>query len=451
MLTLVVALSAQAQGADLEERIRELERQVELLQEQLAEQDSALVARLMRQIEAITREIEELKLGQEVAVSADEGAFGLGPAASKVYRVDGGVSIGGYGEILYENFSGEREDGLPSGKTDQLDVLRAVVYVGYKFDDQFLFNSEIELEHAGTGGSGSVSVEFAYLDYLASQNLGIRGGLVLLPMGLINELHEPPTFLGSERPETERQIIPGTWREVGLGVFGEAAGLAYRAYVVNGLDAVGDGSSGADGFSSGGLRGGRQKGSRAVAEDFAGVARLDYVRQLGVIIGASGYVGESGQNNLVDPEDPASETVGALTVILEGHAEYRAHGLDLRGLIAWASVDDAELINEAKGFTSDESVGEELFGWYVQAGYDVLHRTRTRHQLIPYVRFEQLDTQQEVPAGFSSNPANDRQIISLGAAWKPLTNIIVKADYQIHSNEADTGVDQVSAVIGYLF
>ena len=221
--------------------------------------------------------------------------------------------------------------------------------------------------------------------------------------------------------------------------------------MVNGLDAVGNGSSGADGFSSGGLRGGRQKGSKAVAEDFAGVARLDYVRQLGVIIGASGYVGESGQNNLVDPDDPASETVGALTVILEGHAEYRAHGLDLRGLIAWASVDDAELINEAKGFTGDESVGEELFGWYVQAGYDVLHRIRTRHQLIPYVRFEQLDTQQEVPAGFSSNPANDRQIISLGAAWKPLTNIIVKADYQIHSNEADTGVDQVSAAMGYLF
>ena len=226
MLTLVVALSAQAQDADLEERIRELERQVELLQEQLARQDSAWVARLLRQIEAITREIEELKLGQDVAVSADEGVFGFGPAASKVYRVDGGVAIGGYGEILYENFSGEREDGLPSGKTDQLDALRAVVYVGYKFDDQFLFNSEIELEHAGTGGSGSVSVEFAYLDYLASQNLGIRGGLVLLPMGFINELHEPPTFLGSERPETERQIIPSTWREVGLGVFGEAAGLA---------------------------------------------------------------------------------------------------------------------------------------------------------------------------------------------------------------------------------
>jgi hypothetical protein len=255
--------AARGQDEDLAKRVEQLERQVEQLQQQLAVQDSAQLAQLRRQIEALTREIEELRLGEEVVVAADTGLYGFGPAASKVYRTTQGVSIGGYGEALYENFSDLTEDGNPSGKTDQIDFLRAVFYFGYKFNDRLLFNSEIELEHASTSQSGSVSVEFAYLDYRATNLLGVRGGLVLIPMGFINELHEPPTFLGTERPETEQRIIPTTWRENGVGVFGEAGGFVYRGYLVNGLDAVGGGSSKAAGFSAAGLRGGRQKGSKA--------------------------------------------------------------------------------------------------------------------------------------------------------------------------------------------
>jgi hypothetical protein len=273
-LTAVIAGPLLAQEPDLEKRLEELQRQVELLQQELAVRDSATVAELRRQIEIITRELEEMKLGREVVVQADTGVYGFGPAASKVYQVNQGVSIGGYGEMLYERFSGKREDGTPSDKTDQIDFLRAVVYVGYKFDERFLFNSELEFEHASTGQAGSVSVEFAYLDYLAWENAGLRAGLVLVPMGFLNELHEPSTFLGTERPETERRIIPTTWRENGIGAFGDFGGFALRGYVVNGLDAVGGGSSKADGFSASGLRGGRQKGSKAVAENFAGVARV---------------------------------------------------------------------------------------------------------------------------------------------------------------------------------
>jgi len=118
-------------------------------------------------------------------------------------------------------------------------------------------------------------------------------------MGFINEQHEPTTFLGSERPATERYIIPTTWRKHGLGVFGQVGAFAYRGYVVNGLDAIGDGTSKAKGFSSEGLRGGRQKGSKAVAENFAGVARVDYLGLLGLMPGTSIYAGNSGQGNVV--------------------------------------------------------------------------------------------------------------------------------------------------------
>jgi len=412
------------------------------------ERDTTEIAQLKAQIEAITREIEELKLGRAVVARADTAGFGLGPAASKVYRAPEGVSLGGYGEVLYEHFRAAREDRQPSGRTDQLDALRVIAYLGYKFNEKWLFNSEIEFEHGSTGGTGEVSVEFAYLDYRLSPSLGFRGGLLLVPMGLINELHEPPTFLGTTRPVTEQVIVPSTWRESGLGVFGGLGDVAYRVYLINGLDAASAGS--ASGFGAGGIRGGRQSGSRAVAEDLAAVARVDYTGVLGLTVGGSAYLGNSGQNQTVvgtgGPIDLA-----ARTFIWEGHLAYQRDGLDLRGLYAMATVDQAAAVNAALGLAGASSVGERLVGWYGQAGYDVLRTTRLGHQLVPYVRYERVNTQDRVPTGFAANPANDRRIVSVGAAWRPIGTIALKVDYLFQHNEARTGVGQLNANLSYLF
>lgn len=405
------------------------------------ERDTTDVARLQSQVEAITRELEELRLGRDVVVQADTSVLGFGPAASKIYKVPQGVSVGGYGEVLYENFAGSREDDAPSGLTDRLDALRAIVYVGYKFSDRILFNSELEFEHGSTGEGGSVSIEFAYLDYRFSEQLGIRAGLLLAPMGFINEIHEPPTFLGARRPETERQIIPSTWRETGIGVFGSSGPVNYRAYLVNGFDATG--------FGAGGLRGGRQNGSEADAENFGAVGRLDYTGVLGLTVGTAAYLGNSGQGS-VRPSDPTAE-IGARTFIWDAHAEYKIRGFDLRGLVAVAALDDAAALNELNGLAGTASVGERMIGWYLQGGYDVLRGSASGHQLVPYVRYEQLDTQDEVPTGFAANPANDRRWLTLGAMWKPLPGVSLKADYQIAGNEADTGVNQLNVNLGYLF
>src|SRR5829696_6341541 len=140
------------------------------------DRDSSEVARLREQVEAITRELEELRLGRDLVVEADTSLYGFGPAASKVYKVREGVSIGGYGEALYENFADEREDDAPSGASDRFDALRAIVYIGYKFSDKLLFNSEIEFEHGSTEDGGSVSLEFGYLEYRVSPTFGVRGG-----------------------------------------------------------------------------------------------------------------------------------------------------------------------------------------------------------------------------------------------------------------------------------
>ncbi|HSJ08892.1 MAG TPA: hypothetical protein VK928_03240, partial [Longimicrobiales bacterium] len=392
------------------------------------QRDSAELARLRAQVDALAREMEALRLGQDVVPQADTSLYGFGPAAAKVYRVRQGVSLGGYGEVLYENFAKERENEATTGlPRDQVDALRAIVYVGYKFTDRLLFNSEIEFEHASTDQGGSVSVEFAYVDYQWKPALGVRGGMLLVPVGIVNELHEPPIFLGTTRSLTEGALIPTTWRENGFGIFGDVGDFSYRAYVVNGLDGIGNGPSRAGGFSAGGLRGGRQKGARALIEDPALVARVDFEPAMlgGLSLGGSAYRGGSGQGAVT----ATGTDIDATTTILEGHAQFKARGFDLTGLFATASVSDAELINQVRSFTGTASIGERLTGYYVQGGYDVLRFTNSAHELTPYVRYEVLNTQDEVPDGFAANPANDRTVLAIGAQWKPITNIVVKGDY----------------------
>jgi len=396
------------------------------------EPDTTRLDDLEERIEALTRELERLRLGDEV-VRADTSIGGFGLGASKVYRVERGVSLGGYGEVLYENFSDEREDGSPASNTDQFDALRAILYIGYKFNDRLLFNSEIEIEHGD-----EAFLEFAYLDYLLTDNVGVRGGLLLAPLGFLNELHEPPIFLGTERPVTEQRIIPSTWRENGVGFFGSSPDFNWRVYVMNSFDGAG--------FDGDGFRGGRQKGSEALAEDLGVAGRFDYVGKPGLILGASGYVGETAQNRELD-----GETVGGGIFIWDAHADYKVRGWELRGLVAGATVDDVAALNELNGLSGGDGVGEEMLGWYLEAGYDVLRSAPTTHQLLPYVRYEQVNTQEEVATGFAADPQNDLTVVSLGASYKPVPQAVLKLGYQLRSNEADTGVDQFNMQIGWLF
>ena len=394
--------------------------------------DSARIAELERQIEAVTRELERMQLGGEV-VRADTSVGGLPYGASKVYQIRQGVSIGGYGEVLYENYAGELEDGVASGKTDQFDALRGILYVGYKFNDRVLFNSEIEIEHAK-----EAFLEFAYVDYLLNDDVGLRGGLLLAPMGLVNELHEPTYFLGTERALTENRIIPTTWRENGVGLFGSTGAFEWRAYVMNSFNGAA--------FDGSGLRGGRQKGGKALAEDFGVAGRLDFTGTPGLILGASSFFGETAQNRELDNEE-----VGGGVFIWDLHADYRVRGWILRGLVAGAHMNDVTAMNELNGLAGADGIGSDMLGWYVEASYDLLRSVDTGHQLLPYVRYETLNTQQEVAAGFAADPANDMTVTSLGVAWKPVPEVVWKAGWQNHSNAADTGLDQWNVQIGWLF
>ena len=444
LIIMSVTTSLVSAATPNDDRADELERQIEELRTAMAELREAglaeeRLAEIERRLEILAVEVENLKVGEAAVKATREGEHsGLGPAASKVYRKDHGVSVGGYGEALLERFDDTRDDGEESGAVDRFDFLRAVVYFGYKFSDSWVFNSEIEFEHASTSSGGSASVEFAYLDYLYRNQFNLRAGLVLVPMGWLNELHEPTVYLGAVRPRTENRIIPTTWRENGIGAYGAIGGFDYRTYVVNGLDA--------SDFSAKGLRGGRQKGAKAKAEDFAWVGRLDYTGMPGLTAGLAGYFGDSGQ----DLEDADGDSIAVGTSILDLHVEYRYRGLELRGLYSRAELGDVARLNEALGYTGDQSVGETLVGGYVQVGYDVL-AGRGKSALTPYLRWERLNTQKEVPEGWSANPANDEQLLTLGLAYQPIEQLIFKAEYQNIENQADTGVDQFNLSMGYIF
>ena len=411
-----------------------------------AQDDSTRIAELETQIEAITRDLEELTLGTAVVNPSERGAFGMAPAAGKVYTINQGVSIGGYGEVLYQGYAGTKENGDASGKTAKLDAYRGIIYVGYKFNDKVLFNSEIEIEHGSTGLAGSASLEFAYLDYKLTDNFGLRAGLLLVPVGITNEVHEPPVWLGTIRPRSENKIIPTTWRESGFGFFGETDAFSYRAYLVNSLDGIGGGSAGSKGFSSSGLRGGRQKGSKAIAENFSAVGRIDYTGTPGLMIGTSLYTGDQGHNS-----DLNGREVSIGTTIWEGHIKYQGRGFDIQALTALASVDNADKLNEMKGLTGSGSVGEKMSGWYAQLGYDLLFSSASEHALLPYIRYEAVNTQVDVPSGYSSSGSKDFSVTTIGLAWKPIGNTVLKTDYELHSNASLSGINQFNVAIGWLF
>lgn len=388
--------------------------------------DAAQVEELRRRVEVLAAEVEKLRSGEPATVEvtdAQRRALGLSPSAAATYRrTNEGVSFAGYGEMLLEH--------VPDESATELDFLRAVLYTGYRFNDKFLFNSELEVEHGD-----EVGIEFAYLDYLANRHFTVRAGMILIPLGLVNEFHEPTVFIGARRPETERRILPSTWHENGAGVLGTAGIVNFRAYVVNGFSA--------SGFTPAGVRDGRQGGAEAAANDFAFAGRLDITPVSGIFGGVGVYTGGAGQGD-IDGGD-------VNTTIAEVHGQAQIRGFDARALYARASLDDAAALNLALRRPLASAIAERMEGGYVQFGYNVLSQHSASMSLTPFVRFEHLDTQARMPAGFFRQPGQEATLKTFGAEFKPIPNIVVKADYQWITNDADAGHDQFNLNLGYAF
>ncbi len=324
-------------------------------------------------------------------------------------KISEGVSIGGYAQIDYNE-----PDGATPG---ELDIHRLVMFLGYKFNEKVSFVSEIEYEHVS-----EVYIEQAYLKYKASENLNVLAGLMLVPMGIINEFHEPTTFYGVERPNVDSYIVPTTWREIGIGISGNMvnASLKYQAYVFNGFKSYADGAGILRGTD--GLRKGRQKGAESVVNSPNLSTKLDYYGIAGLRVGLSGYFGKTQTD---DPSIDAS-TVGISMIGLD--ARYKYNNLELRGQYIHTNLTDTEDYNLLTG----KDLGSEMYGLYGEVAYSF--NLKGVEKLTPFLRYEKHNTHADTAGNLVANDAYDRDELIFGLNYKVANGAAFKMDYQLMNN-----------------
>ena len=343
-------------------------------------------------------------------------------------NINTGVTVGGYGEITYNQ---------PESLNGELDVQRLVLLFGYKFNEKTQFVTEIELEHVE-----EVFVEQAFLQYSIADNVNLRGGLMLVPMGIVNEYHEPTTFNGVERPSTDNSIVPTTWREIGFGVYGRfnEISLAYQAYVFNGFASL-NGEKTLGGSS--GLRNGRQKGIKSTIDSPNLSMKLDYYGISGLRLGLAGYLGRTQAEDDVEEIDGSSVGIAMLGF----DARYAYKRFTARGQFIQASLSDTNDYNTLY----DANLGSALQGWYLETAYNLLPQTK-QQQLFAFVRYEDYDTHASVDDGILRNDAYHRNEWTLGLSYKLAPGAVVKADYQIKDNASSTDVpNQLNIGLGVWF
>ncbi len=347
--------------------------------------------------------------------------------AERMMQEEDRLTIGGYGQIDYNQ--------PLSGGTFQngnLDVHRLVLMFGYKFSEKTRFVTEVEFEHVK-----EVFVEQAFLQHEITPWLKFRAGLMLVPMGIINEYHEPSTFNGVERPNLDNNLVPSTWREIGAGFTGvfPSASISYQLYVMNGFNGY-DGAPHLSGLN--GFRKGRQKGAESFMSSPNLTFKINYFGIKGLQLGLSAYGGKS-QSTLykgIEKNDGAavatadSSVVGLTMVGVD--ARYTLGGLSLRGQFNYGIISNSVQYNEFA--VSD--LGSAMAGWYVEVAYNVLHSVEHfSTQLIPFIRFEQYNNHASVEQGTTLDPSLDRTDITFGLGWKLTRGAMLKADYQIFTNE----------------
>tara|TARA_R110002050_G_scaffold1281_1_gene9140 strand:- start:25300 stop:26481 length:1182 start_codon:yes stop_codon:yes gene_type:complete len=329
------------------------------------------------------------------------------------------VTVGAYAEMTYNQ---------PEGDNGELDVQRMVLLFGYRFNDKTQFVTEVELEHVN-----EVFVEQAFVNYNVANNVNLRGGLMLVPMGIINEFHEPTTFNGTERPEMDNVIVPTTWRELGAGVTGRlnSISLGYQAYIFNGFKSTeANGEGGLSGFLKGsnGLRGGRQKGIQSTVSSPTLSTKLDYYGIPGLRLGLSGYFGKTQAADEI--EDTAGATIGISMLGLD--ARYAYQRLTARGQFIHAALTDTDEYNTA----TSQDLGSALQGWYVESAYNLLPMNKNQ-KLFAFVRYENYNTHADTAGTLVKNEAYDKTDITTGITYHIAPGVVIKGDYQFRENALD--------------
>ena len=370
--------------------------------------------------------------------------------ADKLLSSENKLTIGGYGEVHYHQplSSGTRRNG-------ELDVHRMVMLFGYQFSDRTQFVTELEFEHVS-----EVYVEQAFLQHKINKSINFRGGLLLIPMGIVNEYHEPTTFNGVERPLIDSKISPSTWREIGFGLSGtiQPANLKYQAYLVNGFNGY-DGTAKLNG--NGGLRSGRQKGASSYISSPNFTGKVEFYGIRGLNVGISGYFGDTQSklyNGIAKDNEAAiakadSSVVGISMIGVD--ARYNLKGLQLRGQFYQVGLSNADQYDQFTGKKGGplNDLGSAMTGYYVEAGYNVFrHFEKVKTELVPFVRLEGYDMHAKVPSNITRNDAYKNSVVTAGLTLKLAQGAVLKTDMQwVNPDGAGSTTKVFSAGLGVMF
>ncbi len=393
------AVSATAHAdMSVEERLKAMETRLNALETENQELKGKLKA-TEQKVDAASEQVEK------VASSAPSGKASW---ADK-------TSLGGYGELHYNNLEGK---GGASNK-EEIDFHRFVLFLGHEFNSRTRFFSELEVEHAlaGEGKKGEVEIEQAYVEFDLNDNHRAKAGLFLIPVGILNETHEPPTFYGVERNPIEAAIIPATWWAGGAAVSGQlGSGFAYDVAIHEGLSVP---STGSNSYRP---RSGRQKTSEARATDLATTARLKWTGIPGVELAAS----FQHQSDITQGLDP---TAGSAN-LYELHGVINKGPFGLRALYAQWNLDG----NGPAAIGADKQMG-----WYVEPSF------RISEQWGVFARYNLWDNQ----AG--DNLGSKKKQADFGVNFWPHPDVVLKADYQKQDNDDGRNQDGFNLGVGYQF
>ena len=386
------------------------QQQIKDLQTHIKQQDQKIV-QTETQVQQTQERAEE---AAKVAEAAQEVAANIEPAAGG--NSNGWwerTSIGGYGELHYNG-----------GAEDELDLHRFVINLNHEFNEDIRLHSEIEIEHAlaGDGAPGEVEIEQAFIEFDLTEDDAHRAkaGVFLVPVGILNETHEPPTFFGVERNPIEKNIIPTTWWEGGAAIAGSIgqSGFSYDAAVHSGLQTP---TTGSNAFK---IRNGRQKVAEAEATDPAFTGRLKWTGYPGVELGVTGQYQRDVSQNSGDNDDVHA-------TLIEAHADLRRGGWGLRALYADWNLDG----------DGPEAIGrDEQMGWYVEPSYrfDVPFGYDGDGEAGIFARYNEWDNN----AGMSNSTTEFEQT-DVGLNYWPTENVVLKADMAFIDGPTDPQDDEI--------
>jgi phosphate-selective porin len=366
----------------------------------IIQQQQAEIAELKAQLTTTDEEIKETNVKVEATASmVEQGAAG---STSMDSHWTERTQIGSYGEMHYNNLDDKNNVG---DDKKEVDFHRFVLFIGHDFSDRTRMFSEVELEHSlsGDGKNGEVELEQAYIEHDIYDSMRLRAGLFLMPVGILNQTHEPNTFYGVERNNVEKNIIPTTWWEGGLALEGEfVPGWAYETDVTSGLKLDADKGQ----YK---IRDGRQKVSKADASDLAYTANLKYTGVAGLEVGGTvQYQSDLYQSDFNDSVDAWLYTA---------HVAYRNGPFGLRALAAKWDIDNA--INVIK------EGADEQEGWYVEPSWELMR------DLGIFARYSEWDNQ---AGGSDSTDINQWDV---GVNYWLEENVVFKVDYQIQDAPED--------------